>query len=84
MTAHALKHDTMRIVFSVDLNNRHRQHKELLEVCVRDAVLAFNLRTHAEANVKNVRVFFDEAEVHLGPVTGAPPVLVTKPRKPSK
>jgi hypothetical protein len=32
--------------------------------------LAFNLRAHAEANVKNVRVFSDEVDVHLGPVTG--------------
>ena len=57
----------MRMVFSVDLDNRHQQDKDLLEACVRDAVLAFNLRAHAEANLKNVRVFSEEADVYFGP-----------------
>jgi hypothetical protein len=60
---------SMRMVFSVDLNNRHQQDKDRLEACVRDALLAFNLRAHAEANVKSVRVFSDEANVYLGPIT---------------
>jgi hypothetical protein len=68
----------MRMVFSVELDNRYQQDKVLLEACVRDAVLAFNLRAHAEANLKNVRVFRDEVDVHLGPATGARSVKVTK------
>ena len=60
----------MRMVFSVELDNRHKQDKELLEACVRDALVAFNMRAHAEANLKNVRVFSDEVDIYLGPVTG--------------
>jgi hypothetical protein len=70
----------MRIVFSVELNNRHVQDKDILEALVRDAVGSFNLHGHGEANLKSVRVFSDEAEVYHGPVTGPRPVLVTKER----
>jgi len=68
----------MRMVFSVELDNRYQQDKELLEACVRDAVLAFNLHAHAEANLKSVRVFSDEVDIYLGPVTGPRSVKVTK------
>jgi hypothetical protein len=68
----------LRMVFSIDLDNRHKKERDLLEACVRDGVLAFNLHTHAEAHVKNVRVFSDEVDVYLGPVTAPQLAKVTK------
>jgi len=53
----------MRIVFTVELDNRHRQDVEILAACVKDAVVDFNVRTRAEADMKTVRLFSDDAEV---------------------
>jgi len=54
---------SLRMVFSVELDNRHKQDRDLLEACIRDTVVRFNNYAHAEANVKKVRVFSDEVDL---------------------
>jgi len=51
------------MVFSVELDDRHKQDRDLLEACIRDTVVRFNNYAHAEANVKKVRVFSDEVDL---------------------
>ena len=50
----------MKVLYTLELDNRHRQECELLTAMVRDTVVDFNRRTRAEANVKHVRLVSDE------------------------
>jgi hypothetical protein len=53
----------MKMVFSVELDNRHSQDSALLEACMKDALEDFNRRTRAKANMKLVRLLSDEFDV---------------------
>jgi hypothetical protein len=53
----------MRMVFSVELDNRHSQDSALLEACMKDALVDFNQRTRAKANMKLVRLLSDDFDV---------------------
>jgi len=53
----------MKMVFSVELDNRHSQDSALLEACMKDALIDFNRRTRAKANMKLVRLLSDEFDV---------------------
>jgi hypothetical protein len=55
----------MRLVFSVSMNNRHRQNTDLLGACVRDGVTVFNRRSRADAQVNDVRILTDDAELFM-------------------
>jgi hypothetical protein len=50
----------MKVLYTVELDNRHHQESELLTAMVKDTVVDFNRRTRAEANVKFVRLISDE------------------------
>lgn len=53
----------MKMVFSVELDNRHSQDSALLEACMKDALVDFNRRTRAKANMKLVRLLSDNFDV---------------------
>jgi hypothetical protein len=58
----------MKIVYTVELDNRHAQDAYLLEACIKDAVVNFNVRTRAEAHVRPPRLFsddFDDRHLYL-------------------
>jgi hypothetical protein len=55
----------VKIIFTVDLEDRYRGDAELLEACVRDGVLAFNRRAGHGARMGLVRLSGDEADSHV-------------------
>ena len=54
----------MKVLVTIDLENRSRADKDLLEACVRDGVLTFNLHVGG-AKVEFVRFCSDAAAGHL-------------------
>lgn len=57
----------MKVVFTVDLSNRHVQDVDLLEAYVRDALANFNTHTFATAKVHSVHLSsegFDDDKQH--------------------
>jgi len=61
----------MKILFTVELENRHQAEAGLLEACVRDGVTAFNRRIGHSAIVWDVRLVSDDA-AHLMLGRGSP------------
>jgi hypothetical protein len=59
----------MKVLVTLDLENRFRADKDLLEACVRDSVLMFNLHVGG-AKVELVRFCSDDATGYLlGPAS---------------
>jgi hypothetical protein len=56
----------MKIVFTVELDNRHQHEADLLQAVIKDSVVDFNRRTRAEANMMPPRMFGDDADVLVG------------------
>jgi len=52
----------MKVIFTVDLTNRHVQDADLLEAYIRDAVANFNVHTLAGANVDSVHLLSDRLD----------------------
>jgi len=49
----------MKVMFTVELSNRHVQDVDLLEAYVRDALANFNTHTFATAKVRSVHLSSD-------------------------
>ena len=56
----------MRLMITIDLDNRHRQDAPLLEDEIKELLLAFNCRTGAAAIMKPMASFGYDAEVMVG------------------
>jgi hypothetical protein len=50
----------MKILFTVNLENRHAPDADLLQAFVSDAVRSFATRINARADIERVRLFADE------------------------
>jgi len=55
----------MKLVATFVLDNRHWQDESLLEAMMRDTIVTFNRKTHAEADLQSVRLFGDDVQVLL-------------------
>lgn len=55
----------MKLVATFVLDNRHWQDESLLEAMMRDAVVTFNRKTHADADLQSIRLFSDDAQLVL-------------------
>jgi hypothetical protein len=53
----------VKIVLTIELDNRHGPDAHLLETQLKGAVVEFNRRTRAEAYMKSMCLFSDDAEV---------------------
>jgi hypothetical protein len=61
----------MKVLFTVELNNRHVQEVDLLEAYIRDALANFNTHTLAAAKVSSVHLSSDGFDDGMRPSKGA-------------
>jgi hypothetical protein len=61
----------MKVLFTVELSNRHVQEVDLLDAYIRDALANFNTHTLAAAKVSSVHLLSNESDDGMRPSKGA-------------